>query len=121
MMATTAPQEYIVTMNPGFLPAVLLAVLSLTACATDKSSDPRLSSVIHQCFRITGDAVLFETPNCPPLGGPIGTSTCVTIKYLSHFSPPVALSEFNADSHGAAASVAQQLTPRANGGPLPES
>jgi hypothetical protein len=39
---------------------VLIAVISLAACVTEKSSDPRLGSVMHQCFRTTGNAVLFK-------------------------------------------------------------
>jgi hypothetical protein len=78
---------------------------------------PRLAGVMHQCFRTTGDAVLFQTNKCPPLG-PSDTSTCVTLKYLNSFSPPVTLSEFNSNSHGAADRVTQQITPPAKHGLL---
>jgi len=98
--------------------AFALLYLSIGACVSEKSSDPRLGNIIHQCFRITDDAILYRTPNCPPVGGLNGTSTCVTLRYLNKFSPPLTLSEFNMDAHGAAATVAEQLTPRANGGPL---
>jgi len=70
-------------------PIVLLSWLSMTACATDMSSDARLSAVMNKCFRTTEDAVL----------------------YLNRFSPPVTLSEFNSNFHGAATSVARQITP----------
>ena len=55
------------TCQPDFC-LVLMAVLSLTACVTEKSADPRLSSVMHRCFRTTSDAVLYQTNKCPPMG-----------------------------------------------------
>jgi hypothetical protein len=100
-----------------------MAIVTLTACVTEKSADPRLANVIHKCFRVTGDAVLYRTNKCPPQSGLSGTSTCITVKYLDRFLPPVTLSEFNSNSHGAAASVAEQLTPPVKRGlliPKPE-
>jgi len=96
---------------------VLLSLLSLTACVTDKSSDGRLSAVMHKCFRTTDDAILYQTNKCPPLGGS-DTSTCITIKYLNSFSPPVTLTEFKSNLHGAASRVAEQITPPAKHGLL---
>src|SRR5450631_362732 len=96
----------------------LFSFLSLTPCVTDKSSDPRLAGVMHHCFRATDDAVLYRTNLCPPIGGLSDTSTCVTVKYLNSFSPPVTLMEFKSNSDGAAASVAEQLTPGAKHGLL---
>lgn len=92
--------------------ALLLSVLSLTACVTDKSSDAKLSGVMHHCFRTTGDAVLYQTNKCPPLDGS-DTSTCITLKYLDSFSPPVTLIEFKSNSLGAAERVTEQITPPA--------
>jgi hypothetical protein len=88
---------------------VLMAVLSLTACVTERSADPRLGSLLHRCFRTTGDAVLYQSNTCPPAGGMATTSTCLTVKYLSDLSPPATLNDFD---HGAA-SIAEQLTPHA--------
>jgi hypothetical protein len=96
---------------------VLLSLLLITACVTDKSSDARLSAAMHRCFRTTDDAVLYQTNKCPPLSGG-DTSTCTTLKYLNSFAPPVTLSEFNSNLHGAATRVAEQITPPANGGLL---
>jgi hypothetical protein len=66
---------------------VLLSLLLITACVTDKSSDARLSAAMHRCFRTTDDAVLYQTNKCPPLSGS-DTSTCTTLKYLNSFAPP---------------------------------
>jgi hypothetical protein len=96
---------------------VLLSLLSMTACVTDQSSDARLSAVIRKCYRTTDDAVLYQTNKCPPLSGS-DTSTCTTMKYLNSFSPPVTLSEFNSNLHGAAIRVAEQVTPPAKRGLL---
>jgi hypothetical protein len=83
---------------------------SITACVTDKSSDSKLGGVMHQCFRTTGDAVLYQTNKCPPQSGLNGTSTCITLKYLDRFSPPVTLNEFKSNSYGAGERVAEQIT-----------
>jgi hypothetical protein len=95
------------------LPALLL-LFSLTACVTNKSSDPRLASIVHQCFRTTDDAVLFQTSSCPPLDGMSATSTCVTVKYLSSFSPPITLRDYNANAAGAAGRVSDELSARSS-------
>jgi hypothetical protein len=87
-----------------------MVTVTLTACVTERSSDPRLGSVMHKCFHTTGDAVLYQTNKCPPMSGMALTSTCLTVKYLSNLSPPATLSDFD---HGAATSIAEQLTPRA--------
>src|ERR1700686_3535920 len=104
------------------LTAYVVLVLSsssfLTACVTDKSCDSRLSTVMHKCFRTTDDSVLYQTNKCPPNGGMSTTSTCTTLKYLSSFSPPVTLSEFNSNLYGAATRVAERITPPASGGLL---
>lgn len=89
---------------------VLIAMVTLTACVTDKSADPRLGSVLHKCFRTVGDAVLYQSNKCPPTGGMASTSTCLTVKNLSDLSPPATLSDFD---HGAATSIAEQMTPSA--------
>jgi hypothetical protein len=95
--------------RPPDICLVLLAVLSLAACVTEKSADSRLSGVMHKCFRTTGDAVLYQSNKCPPMGGMATTSTCLTVKNLSDLSPPATLSDFD---HGAA-SIADRLTPSA--------
>jgi len=100
-----------------------MAIAMLAACVTEKSADSRLGSVMHKCFRTTGDAVLYQTNKCPPQSGLSGTSTCITVKYLDRFLARVTLSEFKSNSHGAAASVAEQLIPLAKHGlmiPKPE-
>lgn len=84
--------------QPDFC-VVLIAMVTLTACVTEKNADPRLGSVTHKCLHTTGDAVLYQTNKCPPMGGMASTSTCLTVKYLSDLSPPATLSDFD---HGAA-------------------
>jgi hypothetical protein len=119
LLMTAVPKRALTVSQPIAVSGVLLAFLSLTGCLSDRSADPRLGSVMHQCFRTTDDAVLYQTPNCPPTGnGMSGTSTCTTLRYLSSFSPPVTLNEYNSNSQGAAARVAELLKPVANGGPL---
>jgi hypothetical protein len=72
-----------------------LALVPFSACVTNKSSDPRLASVMHQCFQTTDDALLYQTPYCPSLTGVTSTSTCITVQYLNSFYPPVTLKDFN--------------------------
>ena len=48
---------------------VLIALMSLAACVAEKSDDPRLASAMHKRFRTIGDAVLFQSNECPPMGG----------------------------------------------------
>jgi hypothetical protein len=86
------------TPGPLILSFALLSLLSLTACVTNKSSDPRLSSVMHKCFQTTDDAVVYETPFCPPQPGLSNSSTCVTVKYLGSFYPRLTLREFKSTS-----------------------
>jgi hypothetical protein len=88
---------------------VLIAMATLTSCVTEKRADPRLGSVMHKCFHTTGDAILYQTNKCPPMGGMASTSTCLTVKYLSDLPHPAALSDFD----NGAARIAEQLTPSA--------
>jgi hypothetical protein len=115
-MAAPTEGKTILTKKPTTTPLewrlLVLALLSLAACVTNKSSDPRLSSVVHQCFRTTDDAILFQTSSCPPLNGMSAISTCVTVKYLSSFSPPITLREYNTNSSGAAWRVSDELAAR---------
>src|SRR5579863_4524496 len=87
----------------------LWALLSLTACTTNHSADPKLASVMHKCFQTTDDAVLYETPFCPPQSGLSGSTTCMTIKYLNSFRPPLTLREFNSTSARVDEEVMDQL------------
>jgi hypothetical protein len=93
---TARSSRTVVKIRPSLILAFALpSLFSLTACVSNKSADPRLSSVMHQCFRTTDDAVLYETPFCPPQSGVNTRSACVTVKYLNSFRPPVTLREFN--------------------------
>jgi hypothetical protein len=104
------------TARPFVSSVVLLSFLHLTACVTDKSADPRLGVVMHQCFRTTEDAVLYHNHTCPPIHGLSGVSACDTLIYLGSFSPPITLGEFNAGDRGAATQVQRQLGAHAKDG-----
>jgi hypothetical protein len=104
------------TARPFASSVVLLSFLYVTACVTDKSADPRLSVVMHHCFRTTGDAVLYHNHTCPPTQGLSGVSACDTLIYLSSFSPPITLGEFNASDRGAATRVQRQIGAHAKDG-----
>ena len=113
-----AERRSITANRPLMAMGALLVLLSLSGCVSDRSADPRLAGVMHQCFRFTDDAVLYQTPNCPPTNSGGGTSTCTTVRYLRSFSLPVSLNEFNSNSQGAADRVAEHLKPTPTGGPL---
>lgn len=104
------------TARPFVSRVVLLSFLHLTACVTDKSADPRLGVVMHQCFRTTEDAVLYHNHTCPPIQGLSGVSACDTLIYLISFSPRITLGEFNASDREAATQVQRQIGAHAKDG-----
>jgi hypothetical protein len=104
------------TARPFASSVLLLSLSLLSACVTDKSADPRLSVVMHQCFRTTGDAVLYHNHTCPPTQGLSDVSACDTLTYFSSFSPPITLGEFNSNDRGAATRVQEQIGAHAKDG-----
>jgi hypothetical protein len=112
---TSSPMPDTVASGSLILLLALLSLLSLTACTINHSADPKLGSILHQCFRTTDDAVLYETPFCPPHSGLSKASTCVTVRYLNSFRPPVTLREFSTSGRAEEAVVSELRRPAEEG------